>query len=196
MVSTTCVIPLCASCVETALTCWTARCAVLQEEAIACFQRALEADPQCAMAHWGVAYSHGPNYNFHASNGYYVVSRQESGFPSMKCAFDSVRTAASLTANVTPVEKDLIEALQLLYCWPASAYAEQLGVAYSNAMRAVHERHSDDADVAFLGMHTLSSTCKPAPQPQRTSLHGFLYGVDTHAHAHTHTHTQQWQTPS
>ncbi len=123
---------------------------VTQEEAIACFQRALEADPTCAMAHWGIAYSHGPNYNFHASNGYYVVSQQETGFPSMKLAFESVQTAATLTANVTPVEKDLIEALQLLYCWPVSTYADQLGVAYSNAMRAVHEKYSDDADVAFL----------------------------------------------
>ena len=102
------------------------------------------------MAHWGIAYSHGPNYNFHAFNGYYVVSQQDTGFPSMKCAFDSIQAAAALTENVTPVEKDLIEALQLLYCWPVSAYADQLGVAYSNAMRAVHEKHSDDADVAFL----------------------------------------------
>ena len=102
------------------------------------------------MAHWGIAYSHGPNYNFHAFNGYYVVSQQDAGFPSMKCAFDSVQAAAALTGTVTPVEKDLIEALQLLYCWPVSAYADQLGVAYSNAMRAVHEKHPDDADVAFL----------------------------------------------
>src|SRR5215470_11938047 len=33
------------------------------EEAIACFERALEHDPRCAMAHWGIAYAIGPNYN-------------------------------------------------------------------------------------------------------------------------------------
>jgi hypothetical protein len=33
------------------------------DEAIACFDRALELDPQCAMAHWGIAYAAGPNYN-------------------------------------------------------------------------------------------------------------------------------------
>ena len=33
------------------------------EEAIACFEKALEADPGCAMAHWGIAYAIGPNYN-------------------------------------------------------------------------------------------------------------------------------------
>ena len=34
------------------------------EEAVACFEKALETDPNCAMAHWGVAYAAGPNYNY------------------------------------------------------------------------------------------------------------------------------------
>ena len=33
------------------------------EEAIVCFEKALEHDPDCAMAHWGIAYAIGPNYN-------------------------------------------------------------------------------------------------------------------------------------
>ena len=33
------------------------------DEAVICFQRALEEDPACVMAYWGVAYSIGPNYN-------------------------------------------------------------------------------------------------------------------------------------
>jgi hypothetical protein len=33
------------------------------EEAVACFEKALAADPNCAMAHWGVGYAAGPNYN-------------------------------------------------------------------------------------------------------------------------------------
>ncbi|MBO9408404.1 hypothetical protein J7399_13275 [Shimia sp. R9_1] len=33
------------------------------EEAIVCFEKALVADPACALAHWGVAYGFGPNYN-------------------------------------------------------------------------------------------------------------------------------------
>ena len=33
------------------------------EEAQRCFERAVEADPECAMAHWGIAYVVGPNYN-------------------------------------------------------------------------------------------------------------------------------------
>jgi hypothetical protein len=33
------------------------------EEGVKCFEKALEADPGCVMAHWGVAYALGPFYN-------------------------------------------------------------------------------------------------------------------------------------
>ena len=33
------------------------------EEAIVCFEKAVAADPACALAHWGIAYGIGPNYN-------------------------------------------------------------------------------------------------------------------------------------
>ena len=33
------------------------------EEAIRCFERAVEHDPGFAPAHWGIAYAIGPNYN-------------------------------------------------------------------------------------------------------------------------------------
>ena len=33
------------------------------EEAVRCFQRAAEIDPNCAIAFWGIAYAAGPNYN-------------------------------------------------------------------------------------------------------------------------------------
>ncbi|MFL6084404.1 MAG: tetratricopeptide repeat protein, partial [Mycobacterium sp.] len=33
------------------------------EEAVRCFDRALELDPDLAIARWGVAYAIGPNYN-------------------------------------------------------------------------------------------------------------------------------------
>ena len=31
------------------------------EEAITCFEKAIEIDADCAMAHWGIAYAVGPN---------------------------------------------------------------------------------------------------------------------------------------
>ena len=32
-------------------------------ESIACYKKAIEADPDCAFAYWGVAYASGCNYN-------------------------------------------------------------------------------------------------------------------------------------
>lgn len=138
------------------------------EEAIACFERALAADPSCPMAHWGVALCNGPNYNFHADNGYYGLSAQENGYPSMKCAFEAVTAAATTLKALqaqpqeekgvgeggggaaTEVERDLIEALQLRYAWPVTQFAPELQLPYANAMRAVHAKHADDPDVAFV----------------------------------------------
>ncbi len=33
------------------------------EESVTCFKKAIEADPDCALAYWGAAYSSGCNYN-------------------------------------------------------------------------------------------------------------------------------------
>ena len=33
------------------------------DEAVACFERCIGADPQCAMGYWGIAYASGVNYN-------------------------------------------------------------------------------------------------------------------------------------
>jgi hypothetical protein len=32
-----------------------------RDDGIACFERVLELDPGCALAHWGIAFCHGPN---------------------------------------------------------------------------------------------------------------------------------------
>ena len=33
------------------------------EQGIECFRKSLDHDPACVMAHWGIAYASGPNYN-------------------------------------------------------------------------------------------------------------------------------------
>ncbi len=48
------------------------------EEAVKCFEKALEHDPNCAMAKWGVAYADGPNYNKH----WELLMRSTSKTPS------------------------------------------------------------------------------------------------------------------
>ncbi|MFC8672374.1 hypothetical protein ACFUEN_06845 [Streptomyces griseorubiginosus] len=117
------------------------------EEAVACFEKAAAADPDCAMAHWGIAYALGPNYNkpwefFDDRDLARTVERTHQ-------AVESAHEKAA--ARATPVERALIGALRARY--PQARPAEDCTVwnpPYADAMRAVHELAPDDADVAAL----------------------------------------------
>jgi tetratricopeptide (TPR) repeat protein len=116
------------------------------EEAIVCFQKALEADPECAMAHWGIAYGIGPNYN----KGWGDIEDDEK--PDVLAqAGDAIARANQLKDNVTPAERALIEAIPERY--PDDPTVEDIGPwidAYADAMRAVHKAHSGDLDICCL----------------------------------------------
>ncbi len=80
-------------------------------EAIKCFQKALEHDPDCAMAHWGVAYAAGPNYNRAlGADGPEPARRGRWRRPSTPC-----RQALPAAARATPVEQALIGALPVRF---------------------------------------------------------------------------------
>ena len=120
------------------------------DEAIVCFGRALEHDPGCAMAHWGIAYAIGPNYNKPWEDFDEDDLRQ-----SLDLARSSVVAAAGAAAGVTDVEQALIAALAQRY--PASsdepAGSEDFAAwndAYSDAMRAVYRAHRNDLAVCAL----------------------------------------------
>ena len=121
------------------------------DEAIACFERALEHDPGCAMAHWGIAYAIGPNYNKPWED-----FDDDDLAQSLDLALSSIAAAdGAAAAGVTGVERALIGALARRF--PASA-DEPSGPdafaawndAYADAMRAVHRDHHDDLDVGAL----------------------------------------------
>lgn len=139
------------------------------EEAIHCFDRALELDPDFALARWGVAYAVGPNYN--------------KGWE----AFDPVDLAASLArarmelglaahGRAGALERGLIDALTARFPTEDPADAEALNAghtAYADAMSALAQAYPDDVDVAALAADALlnvtawalwdSRTGQPAP---------------------------------
>ncbi len=121
------------------------------EEAIRCFDRALDLDPDLAIARWGVAYSIGPNYN------------------KAWEAFDPVDMAASLArarmelglaaqGRASAVEHGLIEALQARFPTEDPDDAEALNAGhsgYADAMAALAEAYPDDVDVQALAADAL-----------------------------------------
>ncbi|NNE52676.1 MAG: hypothetical protein HKN30_09770 [Sulfitobacter sp.] len=114
------------------------------KEAIACFQRAQEADPTCAMAHWGQAYAAGPNYNMP-----WELYDSKGRAEALAEAFDATQRALAHVATVSPQEAALIEALKARY--PQRELAEDMhrwDRAFADAMRAVHQAFASDRDVA------------------------------------------------
>ncbi len=116
------------------------------EEAVVCFQMALAADPDCAMAHWGIAYGIGPNYN----KGWGDIEDDEK--PGVLAqAREAIAQATLLKDKLTPAERALIEAIPRRY--PEDPAIEDIGPwidAYADAMRAVHKAHSGDLDICCL----------------------------------------------
>ena len=80
------------------------------EEAQRCFERAVEADPECAMAHWGIAYVVGPNYNY-AWDDFDPASLSSS----LSTARVARENAERLAARTTEVEQALIATLAARY---------------------------------------------------------------------------------
>jgi tetratricopeptide (TPR) repeat protein len=119
------------------------------EEAVRCFERAIESDPECAMAHWGVAYAAGPNYN-----------KPWEFFDEIDLAATLAKThaassqAAALLDKASPAEQALITALLARYqAAQPPADPETLSVwndDYANAMRAVYQDFGADLDIATL----------------------------------------------
>lgn len=112
-------------------------------EAVACFQKALAADPHCAMAEWGLAYAAGPNYNM----PWHLMD--PAGLDqALETSYDATQRALKLKQDATPVEQALIAALAARY--PQREPLEDLmpwNHAFSDAMRTVYQQFPDDLEV-------------------------------------------------
>ena len=123
------------------------------EEAIACFERAVEADPGCVMAYWGLAYALGPNYNKP-----WEAFAPEEASASVSRARAALAAAEGRAERAAPVERALVGALASRYPVAGLAAAELVADAdgaawnagYAGAMREVYRAYPDDLDVAAL----------------------------------------------
>ncbi|HMI83316.1 MAG TPA: hypothetical protein VK550_04435 [Polyangiaceae bacterium] len=109
------------------------------DQAIRSFAQATEIDPQCAMAHWGVALANGPHINNPA------VDEEHA-----KAAWDALTRAREFVRQAAPAERALIDALAARYAMPQPSDRKALDQAYADAMKQVQKAYPDDADVAAL----------------------------------------------
>lgn len=104
--------------------------------AIRSFQEAVRLDPECAMAHWGIALAHGPHINFPAVPP-----------DAAAVAWAELELARKHAAKATPLEQALITALGQRYANPQPEDRSPLDRAYADAMREVWRAFPREADV-------------------------------------------------
>ncbi|MCY6382876.1 tetratricopeptide repeat protein [Hoeflea prorocentri] len=116
------------------------------EEAIACFEKALEFDPECVMAHWGIAYAVGPNYNKP-----WEAFEPEEKPEALAKARAALAAASEASRQSSPVERALLKALKTRY--PEEGEVEDFSPfndAYAKEMRLVHGSFPGDLDLSAL----------------------------------------------
>lgn len=112
------------------------------EEAIVCFEKAVAADPACALAHWGIAYGIGPNYN----KAWEVFTPEEKA-PALARAHAAL-AAGLAVKDARPAERALLEALASRYPTdPGIEDYQPFNDGFAEAMKPVYEANRDDLDI-------------------------------------------------
>lgn len=116
------------------------------QEAAVCFDRAIAADPDCALAYWGLAYVSGCNYNKP-----WLAFDPEDARAAVATAFAATQKAVSLKGKASTVERLLIEALPSRYqLGEPSDDLERWNDDFASAMRDAYAQAPDDPDVATI----------------------------------------------
>jgi len=115
-------------------------------EAIRSFEAAATVDPECAMAHWGVAFAYGPNIN---------APMEESAVPK---AWEALQKAVQLKDKASAKERDYIDALAKRYAKERIKDRSALDDAFAVAMRGLAKKYPDDLDARTLFAEALMDT--------------------------------------
>ncbi len=120
------------------------------EEAIACFMKCTELDPNCAMAWWGIAYCVSSNYNW---------------APGLGSGYDAIQQGLSVMGHCTELEQDLITALSMRHTKEARDSADpsalnmgnspELNIAFAEAMAPIYEKYKGNLDVTAIYVEAL-----------------------------------------
>ncbi len=116
------------------------------EAAAHCFEQAIAQDPDCGMAHWGVAYAIGPNYNKP-----WEFFEPDEKAATLERAHQAIDAAMALRERVSPVEAALIDAIA--HRFPTDPTIEDYGPwndAFSDSMRQAYAAYPDDLEVSSI----------------------------------------------
>src|SRR5882757_5321183 len=114
-----------------------------KSEGVKCFRKALEFDPECVMAHWGIAYGSGPFYNMTWRD-----HSEEEANNATGTAFQHIQMARALTHRATELENWLVETLACRVQKPHCVQPEEFDRwddDYAAELRRVYHQHRDDS---------------------------------------------------
>jgi tetratricopeptide (TPR) repeat protein len=115
-------------------------------EAIVCFEKALDHDPDCVMAHWGIAHAIGPNYN-----KLWEFFAPDEKVEALDKAHRSLERGQVAAERATPVERALLAALAARF--PTDPGIEDYGPwndGFAEEMRRVYAAFPEDLDVTAI----------------------------------------------
>lgn len=107
--------------------------------AIRSFKEAVRLDPECAMAHWGIALACGPHINV-----------PTVPTPMAEQAWSAWQLAQKYASTAKPADRTLITALGKRYTPQQPADRSPLDRAYADAMRIAWNANPKDADIGVL----------------------------------------------
>ena len=110
-------------------------------ESMASYQEASRHDPDHPMPYFGLAHAAGPNPN-----------SRYAGLPDdpQGAGLEAIRNALERINNGTERERDMVNALFVLYNKDAIADDRERDQAFLGAMRELHHKYPDDADIAAM----------------------------------------------
>lgn len=120
-------------------------------ESIASYQEASRLEPDNPMPYWGLAHAAGPNPN----SRYQRLPDDPNG-----AGAEAIRTALELANNGTQRERELINALFVLYNKDAIPDDRERDFAYVDAMRQLHNKYPDDPDIASVFAESFMNTTR------------------------------------
>jgi hypothetical protein len=159
-------------------------------EALASFKKAARLDPENPMIWWAQALAYGPNIN-------------DVGYAASPDALAATAKAAALLAKASPMEKALIQAIQLRYSADSTQTRAKLNEDYVAAMKKAYTQYPANVDVATLYADALmlqhpwdlwqtNGTPKPWTPTIRTVLEKVILEAPNHPGAnHYYIHVME-----